>query len=481
MRANLTTSATQRLLVILLITVIVYLPGLSGSFEFDDYTNILLNDYIAYAELSLHSLAESAWSGGMSGPLKRPISMLSFAFNSATTGIWPMAFKITNLIVHLCVGIVVFHLAKTLIVATIPSSKNYPNTKGNPTNLALIVAAIWLLHPINLTSVLYVVQRMTSLSALFTFGALLAYSVGRLRMIRGLHRGEVLVYCATPVIALLGVLSKENAVLALPLIVVTEACFFRFRALEDDKRRRFKLVYLVSGLLLFVGAIALSFWGPGYLDEAYKYRSFSLGERVLTETRVLWFYISLIFVPRITSFALFHDDIVISTSIIDPFTTVLAVAGIVLLMGVGIIGAKKAPVIGFGLLWFLVGHALESSFMPLELVHEHRNYLPSFGLIFAATWVINDLLAAENSQQYRRVVAIVGIFVFGGLTMLRAVSWSDPVTLATVEAENHPNSMRSLYSAGRAHYGMYLLTGDASKLESSRQFLERAAAVDDGA
>lgn len=473
-------SSFLALLLILLAAVLVYLPGLTGGFAFDDFTNILLNKDVAEADLSLTALSETAWSGGMSGPLKRPISMLSFALNAATTGIWPMAFKLTNLLVHLLTGVVVFLCARVLITARAAEDSRY-NSTNLPTKLALIVVAIWLLHPINLTPVLYVVQRMTSLSALFSFLAVLMYALGRVRMCLGTDRGELLVYVVAPVFIVLGLLSKENAILTVPLIGVTEIYFFRFRASQTEQQKRLKLAYVVGGSLAWLGAMVVFISFPDYFQEAYKYRNFTLEERLLTETRVVWFYTSLILLPRLTSFALFHDDFLISATIVDPISTLFAAVGIVILLIVGILSAKKAPLVGFGILWFLVGHSLESTVMPLELVHEHRNYLPSFGVILAVVGLVDTLMKGSGLRNVRRIISIGVIVGLGVLTALRATTWSDPITLATVEAENHPNSTRSLYSAARIYYGLFLMRGDETMIPVAREYLERAANIDQSA
>ena len=160
---------------VLLVATAVYYPrGSQAGFAFDDYPNILTNRYVQAEHKDFSSLMQTAWAGA-AGPLKRPISMVSFALNDYLHGTWPMGYKITNLVVHLVNGWLAFILAGLILV-----SIKWPAPPERIRTLALVAAAAWLLHPLNLTSVLYVVQRMTSLAALFSFLALICYCAGRL-------------------------------------------------------------------------------------------------------------------------------------------------------------------------------------------------------------------------------------------------------------------------------------------------------------
>ena len=156
-------------------TYLIYYPGLWGDYVFDDSANILENKKLAITSLDWNSLSAAFWSGG-AGPLGRPISMLSFALNYYFTGFDPYYFKLTNLTIHFINGILIYFLSllifKRLNVEKKIRAELVPY-------LALIVSAIWLIHPLNLTSVLYVVQRMTSLSTLFGFLTLVLYCYWR--------------------------------------------------------------------------------------------------------------------------------------------------------------------------------------------------------------------------------------------------------------------------------------------------------------
>ena len=175
MRAGLIGNKWLYIAALIIVALLVYYPGLSGGFFFDDESNILQNEGVQLENFSADSIRQ-AMGGGIAGPLGRPISQLSFALNYYFSGFNPFVFKATNLVIHCLNGILVFFIAQYLIRLTHPKI-----IARDGMLLAGFVAAAWLLHPIQVTSVLYVVQRMTSLSALFLFAAMLLHIAARER------------------------------------------------------------------------------------------------------------------------------------------------------------------------------------------------------------------------------------------------------------------------------------------------------------
>lgn len=476
-----TLSTTRRrnaravLLAALLLTLFAYLPGLTGGFVFDDYANILNNEDLHGETVTLEGLLEAGWSG-MAGPLKRPIAMMSFALNYAMTGDFVAGFKLTNLLIHIINGVLLFWLLRLLAAAHAAGRDNL-----NLPMVAAVAAAVWLVHPLNLTSVLYVVQRMTSLSAMFSFAAMICYCAGRFRLISGARRGWWLIGAGVPVFTALGLLSKENAVLTVPLIALIEVCLFRLRTREARDRG-----VLIALLVLFVvlpasAALIYCIVDPEFLTRRFAARPFTLEERVLTEARVLWFYLSLLLLPRLSRFGLHHDDYELSTSLFDPITTVVAAGGIIIAVLVAALCVRRRPLVTFAIGWYLIGHVLESSVVALELVHEHRNYVPIVGIIFALCHGVVVLLQQGAGARLRYLLGGAVILILATLTFIRAGDWSDPVTLATVEAQRHPNSFRSVYELGRIQFGLYKISKNEDDYYKTIELLERSATLDPNA
>lgn len=460
------------------LTIAAYWPGMTGGFAFDDYPNIVENRSIVAGDLSLAGL-KAVIESGVAGPLKRPIPMLSFAVNHHFAGLAPYAYKLVNLIIHLLNGLLVASLIHALLRT--PALRDRPGMSGNIAPIALLTAGLWLVHPLNLTSVLFIVQRMNSLAAGFTLLALIVYCAGRERIVAGRPAGRTLVYGAFPLIGALGVLCKENAVLVVPLAVVVEWCFFRFRAARPVDRKLLSVFCGAALALPVIAALAFLATHPGWLTEPVGGRGFSPLERGWTEARVLLFYLVMLLTPRLSELALYHDGILTSSGWLDPPTTLVAFAVIMLALLGALVAVRRLPLVAFPVLWFFVGHALESSVFPLELVHEHRNYLPGVGICFGFACAI--VLLGRRYQATRLAVfaASAAILVFGAITFIRAGEWSDPVTLALVEAERNPDSFRTVYELGRTQYGLYLMHGDEQHYRAALANIERAAALDSDA
>ena len=419
----------------------IYWPGLHGSFFFDDGPSILQAPGVRLGALSVESLQQALMSGG-AGPSGRPVAQLSFALNYYFGGFNPFAFKAINIAIHLGCGWLVFALALRLLRASFPLSR--------PPYLRIVagvVALLWLLHPIQLLPVLHVVQRMTSLSALFLLAALLLHIRGREEPGRA---GIAQLTLAWGVLWPLSFLSKETGVL-FPLFALAWELTVRrsTRGGLDRWARVFAVV--IAGVMLAGLAYVLS--PPAqWLWAGYEMRGFSLVERVLTEGRVLWFYLGLIVWPRLSALGLYHDDIALSTDSFTPWTTLPAWIGLAGLFWLVWRWRKRAPLLALGVAWFLIGHALESTVLPLEIAHEHRNYLPLFGPALMAGWALLHAFGCNN-KLYRNIgitlagMALAGITI---VTILRANEFGDELTRNLIQVADHPGSSRAQYDAGLA-------------------------------
>ena len=422
--------------------ILVYLPGLGGGFFFDDHPNIVDNPSVKIADLSWGSL-RLAWSGGLSGQFGRPISQLSFALNFYFSGFSPYAFKLTNLVIHCLNGVLVYILAYQLLDSVRERLKS-PRVGV----YSALLASVWLLHPIQLTSVLYVVQRMTSLSALFLLASLILHILARRRM-GGKGSVAFLLVIAWGVCWPLSILSKETGVLLPAYVAVYEIFIRRSERGQLDAVGRLSLalsLVVVAGIVPYL----VSPFGQWILS-GYEIRSFSLAERLLTEPRVLWFYLNWIVFPSLGSFALFHDDLVVSTTLINPWSTLPALIGLLGLALWPVLNSLRFPLAAFGIAWFLIGHSLESTFIPLEIVHEHRNYLPLFGiLLLPVVWL--DSLASQSGVTRTLALTLVAaaLLYSGFVTAMRADMYANELVRTQVEAQFHPDSARTNYVAGRS-------------------------------
>ncbi len=438
------------------LVALVYLPGVGGGFAFDDYHTIVDNPKLDIQTLSWNALLDAAMSGVGTGPLARPLAMLSFAANRSVVGLAPAPYKLTNLLIHALNALLVFGLLRCWLPLLAPRA---------PLTCAWLISALWALHPINLTAVLYVVQRMTSLSATFVLLTLGLYSWLRLRHRRGLplSASGVLAMAFCAVFALL---CKETA-LVLPLYILLVEMWVLVSLRPPLNMRTGMVIGCIVALMLAGGAV----YFVHNIAPGYRLREFTLGQRLWSEARVICAYLQLLLVPVPGTYTLFHDDMVLSHGWLQPVSTVVSVATLLAVCALVVTRRARQPYLVFGWAWFLVGHLLEGSFVPLELMHEHRNYLPGLGIITLVVLTLADGLARRPAAG--RICAALALATLTTVTSLRAALWADPALQIESELVHHPHSPRLWYEAGRLR--IEGAGNDPARVMAGILALERAA------
>lgn len=453
------------LIALLCLLFAVYLPGLYGDFEFDDQANLLQNNDIQIQEISLPALKLAALSGD-SGPLGRPISMVTFAINHAMTGFNPFYLKLTNVAIHALSGISLYLFIIELLFA-------YRRTFHQATSdstirwIALLAASTWMLHPLNLTSILYIVQRMTSLSGLFSILALYSYAYGRNRICENKSYGWWPIFVLTPLAGIIAILCKENAAILPLLTFLVESLFFKFRTTHIFEKRVLQAIFICTLWLPLLALCIFMILTPQWLIDGFGGRGFTLPERLMTESRVIWLYLRMIVAPNISLMGIYHDDITISTSLVTPASTLPAILGIAVLVLLMINMRHRAPMLSFGIAWFLTGHLIESSIIPLEIAHEHRNYLPMIGPLLAGVYYLLNSHLVNNIRNTTHLLILLLIGMLAFSTHVRATQWGDLLEHAIIEAANHPLSPRAQQQLGRMYFKLY-------KAEPRNEFYEKA-------
>lgn len=434
----------QRLLALIIVAIsaviciAVYWDGLYGPLLLDDISNI---GNILEPDFGVKDILPNLFSD--SGVLKRPVSMFSFILNGLS-GAELFHWKLTNLAIHLLSGLLLFALGTRLTRAAGISNSFIP----------AIAASAWILHPLQVSTVLYTVQRMTELAALFSIAAMLAYTIARERQKAG-RRSWPIQALAWLLFFPLGLFSKENVLLFPAFIFLMEV--FIFSRERIDNRQLLKIIMILAGLF----SIAIVIKGD-WLFNTYAAREFTLTERLLTESRVIIAYIGMLLIPAQNRMGFAHDDVILSHGLLDPWTTLPSIFIILALIATAFLVRRNYPLIGFGILFFFVGHSMESTIVPLELMYEHRNYLPSFGILLAATSAIS--IIASN----RRLTTVFTLILFSLLTFItynRTQTWASTETLYFYMEMVHPKSER-LATIKAAQYA------NASNYEQARSRLD---------
>jgi hypothetical protein len=453
----------------MVVTVLVYWPSLHGGYIFDDSVYFVENIDVHVTTLHLEDWVKAALQQAGTNQF-RALSMLSFAANYYFTGLDPFWPKLTNLLIHLVNGLLLFLLLREAFRLREMAEPRVSNTVRTDL-LAAFIASAWLLLPINFTGVAYVAQRMESLANIFVFLGLLWYLRLRQQVFSG-HGGGMMLFLGMLGCMALGFSAKETGAM-LPLYTVcAEFAITRFRNVDGKFSRPAIWSHaILLGLPLIAG---LAWLTPRLSADMSHFRTFTVAERLLTEPRVLMHYIGWSLLPDINALTFYHDDIRASRDLFDPPMTFVAILALLALLSFALWRRKSMPIFCLGVLWFFAGHALTATVIMLELVFEHRNYFASSGLLLAMA----SLLAMEPGLRMSPVkiaIAVAFLSTCAFTTFLRSEEWSHPLRLAYAEAVKRPESPRAQYELARTLIIVAGKNEDSPLLKKSTEILERTA------
>jgi len=444
--------ATPAVLLSLLI-IILYFNTLNVPWQFDDYGTIIRNPNVEISNLDMESLSRAVLNKG--GSLNRPVSRLTLGLNWYFHGDDVRGFHIVNILVHLTTSLFLFLTIQELLKS--PKISGVYSKPVERYSIALFTAVLWAINPIQTQSVTYIVQRMASLAAMFYIMSLCFYLRCRLAGKEKL----IVIYAVVSVICfLLAIGSKENAITLPIAIILVEVIFFRSLNIQKATKL-FKPYYVIGFLSLLILIVAILMYGDftsllklNLYDEE---RTFSLFERLITQPRIVIFYLSQIFYPIPSRLSLEHD-IEISTALFHPWTTAISIVFILMLVLFILLKYRSMSLISFAVLFFLLTHTVESTIIPLELVYEHRNYLPSLFLFLPISVGFFKITKFYENKKIYYIIISFGILLIVGLgtgTIIRNMVWATEIRLWEDAAEKAPDSSRPLHNLAVKRWDKY--------------------------
>lgn len=440
----------------------IYSNSFDGEWHFDDFDNIVWNQNVHIRawtwealDRCLHGMDHPHWI--------RPLSYLSFALNHQAGGLDVFGYHLVNVLLHGLTSCLLFLFV--LQILHLPQLRSRYGESAY--SIALLASFFWALHPLHVSTVSYLVQRMAILAGLFHLLAMLLYVVGRTER-RPFPAAASYVLCA--VAALLGFAAKENTAMLPWNLFLLEILL-----MQGIGRHSLRKTLFLGGLAgLAVVAIGLTFTGfVSPIGDYEEIRPFTLGQRLLTQPRVFLLYLSLLLYPANGRLALLHD-LPFSASLWQPWTTLPALLAVLGLLAVAVLAGRKRPLVAFVLLFFFFNHLIEGSVISLELAYEHRNYLPSLLLFvpFATLFVRGlDALSGRPAHQVIAAGAVASALVFFGASTharneifrTELTLWQDNVQKSPRLFRTHNNLGRALWKSGR-HEEAFQAFGRADRI-----------------
>ena len=432
------------LLAILALCFFIYAPGLSGGFLFDDFAN--LPALGAYGRVDDWQTLWRYLTSGGADPTGRPLSLLSFLIDARDWPADPFSFKRTNLLLHLLNGILLF-----VVLRQLGEQLNRPTRQASLA--AVLGSALWLLHPLLVSTTLYIVQREAMLPASFMLLGLAGYLRGRSMAAEGKLAGVILAACSVVLGTMLAFLSKANGALLPLLIWVLDATVLARKPLPDGRIARLftwmRRVAIILPSLLLLAYLARVGWN-GFINGTPPHRPWTLGERMLTQARIVLEYLGLLWLPRPYTHGLFNDGIAVSTGLFRPWTTFASLLALAGLLASALFGRRRWPAWSAAVLFFCVAHLMESAVVTLELYYEHRNYIPALLMFWPlALWLADNRPRPEapafsiRLARYKAVLMVLLPLLLAALTWMRADLWGNLDDQAALWALRNPDSPRA--------------------------------------
>jgi len=435
---------------VLALTVLIYSNTFQAEFQLDDFAKVKNNVNDHLDEISIKNLEKVVLQA-------RPVAHLTFALNYYLHQSDVFGYHIINILIHLANTIALY----LFVWLTLNLPLNIHRWGSQAHQVAVMTSLLWAIHPVQTQAVTYIVQRMTLLSSLFYLVTLIAYilartSAGHIRLL-----GYAVMVVSFP----LSLGSKEIAV-TLPVFIFLYEWYF-LSGVFVVAIRKAAWVVLLCGLLtsIYITGYFLDLQEGGWdalkgfiLKEyvAVGETSLSFYERTLTGARVMVHYISLLLFPHPALLNLDYD-FPGSHSMVDPWTTL---PGMILFLGtfgyaIGV--AKRHPLISFCILWFYGNLVLESFILHLDLVFEHRLYLPSMGFLFLGSMGIAYLTQQEPLLVSNLRKALLGIIIAGSVLFLclwtyeRNETWRTEISLWEDVVKKSPKKARAYFNLGNAY------------------------------
>jgi Tfp pilus assembly protein PilF len=493
MKANWVSRGLQNpwlaLIIIAFVVLVIYSNIYSAPFVFDDL--IQIEDNVKIRDLKNYLSLEAAFG-------RRPIVEITFALNYRLNRLDVFGYHLVNVLIHVFNGSLAYLLALSVFRGlSLPTSPQY-SPKTDPGSftahiqgtadmapeardrhggisqsaiplMSILVALIFVAHPIQTQAVTYTSQRYASMAAMFYLLSVLFYIRARVfqqradvRAVRMVGRRifsafsfRLTAYFALSFLCgILAFLSKQNAA-SLPGAILLSEYFLFDRTWKGWKKKLLWFApafFLLGVFFLHVSGVLRGELHFGRLLEdvsslTTETRAIGRWSYLCTQFNVIAIYIRLLFLPLGQNLDYMYP---FKEGFFDGYTP-LAFLFLLGVVGLGLWNIRKRPVLSFGVFWFFITLSVESSIIPIrDAMFEHRLYLPMFGFALTVIWLIFDLFSGKRS--WGVLASVIIIVAFGTAAYERNRIWQDPLALWSDVTSKSPENYRAHYNLGNALY-----------------------------
>ncbi|MBL7070031.1 MAG: tetratricopeptide repeat protein [Candidatus Omnitrophica bacterium] len=413
----------KEILLISLLGLLIYFNSLQSGFIWDDYSLVVDNPLIR----DIHKAARVFGSRlSVHGDIfYRPTQNLSYMLDFLLFKFDPRGYHLTNILLHIIVGILFFHLSNLL---------------GKNRRVSLCAALLYLASPLWVESVTYISGRADILMSLFILMSFIFFIKKRILL------------C---IICYIFALFSKEASLVYPLIILSYLLVWR----KPDKKYITLAVLLCAITLIYGVTMLVTSWGV----TAFRSESFPLSTRLLFLPCAIGKYLALIFFP-----ANLHMSYTVRLphSLLEP-QVLLSVSLVGLLALAFFYYLKKDKFIAFFLLWFFIFFIPHSGIFPINAFFaDHFIYLAAFG-IFA---VFLSLLDKLKIRWLFLSIFMIYLSYFSIATARYNSVWGEP-------ARFYQRIIRLSENSFAAYNNLGVLYMDQGRLTDARRLFERSIEI----
>lgn len=433
--------------------ILIYFNSLDAGFQLDDQ-QIIDRPSLHVTELNLKSLKKTFYWSPQQKRIYRPLPCLTLGINYYLGNVEPFGYHVVNVSIHILCAISVYVFLLTLL--SIPGVRPAFATKHRY-EISVIATFLFAFHPIQTNVATYIIQRMTSMAALFYIISVTGYFIFRINTLPERENSVIQRYTGLIISILSGIcalLSKENTAM-LPVVILIADYLLFFRNGTHRQKEKLIRIYIISIIILLTlftvfGLKPLLLYVGGHDRFVNLQRDFTPIERLLTESRVVFLYLYLLLIPDVSLLNLNHD-IAISKGLIDPPQTILALFGILFLVIAAFFLRKKHNLLAFAIVWYFGNLVIESTVIPLELIFEHRTYLPGIVIFFLMS--LGIVYVSNNILRKRKTILFVSIllFLYSHGTHIRNVLFKNPISMWLDVVDKSPNLARGHSNLGNIY------------------------------
>ncbi len=410
-RATMHLTRTRTFLLIALTTILAYANSLRNDFVWDDEVLVKSNDYIRnFTYVTAAFVTDLSRTGHSSATYYRPLQTISYMFDYRFWGLIPAGYHLTNLLLHLTCALLLWLFVENI-------------TNRRP--LALLVALLFAVHPVNTSAVTYVAGRADMLAFSGILGSFLCFLAYQNRA--NFRRG----YYTAAIICFIGALFSRESAMLLPFLLTLYGLMLGRQANQSHRQALLPVIPFFLVLVCFAG------WRTAVLNIHHQpllaHWGIPFAERMQIVCRALATYLGLLLWPA-------HLQMDRQLMQGGAWLHFLTVAGIFIAIGFICLLRRAQPLVRFGLAWFILTILPVSGLLNLTAsAAEHWLYVPAVGLYLAVAVGVGQL---RIRPRILVPVSTMAIVAFGIRTAVRNQDWATGATIYTATAKAAPHSLR---------------------------------------